>query len=591
MNTLNKVILAIALSWVPLIDAADMDKTLHIDFPAAATGFDPAKVYDLYSGTVNGEIYDTLYQYDYLARPVKIIPNTAADLPVISNNGKRFTIKIKPHIYFSPDPVFGSKKRELTAADYVYSIKRLLDPKVRSPWSHLVKGRLVGTDQLNSPSNAGKEFDYDAEIEGVKALDKYTLEINLTETFYDFVYILSYSPFAAVAQEVIETYADNTNTHPVGTGPYLLKSWQPGNKITLAVNPNYKAKPFNFIPNPNDAVAVRAANQMQGKMYPAIGNIEISIIEEEQPKWLSYLNKQLDMIAVPQAALQEALVINPNNPKEVRLADKYAVQNMDLQRLQAQELTFTYFNMEDPVIGGYEKEKIALRRAIALAFPRNESIARIRRGQAIPAQSLIGEGLQGHNPAIKAQTGYDPAKANALLDAVGYKIGEDGFRTQPDGAPLEITFASGPSAIDKQWNEYWQQAFDSIHIKLKISTAKWSEHLKAARQNQLQMWALAWMAGYPSGDEYTQLLYSKNPDGNLSNFKNEEYDKLYEQSLTLPFGPEKQKIYDRMNRIVIAYQPWVFGDIRIRSTIAHDHVKGLKVHPFLSVLRYLDIEK
>src|SRR5436309_12213735 len=122
------VVLAVALPAF----AADTGKTLRVAFVIAETGFDPAAASDLYSNYVNREIYDPLYRYDFLARPYKVIPNTAAAMPEISGDGKTWTIRMKSGIYFADDPVFKGARRELTAADYVYAWKRLLDPRTRS---------------------------------------------------------------------------------------------------------------------------------------------------------------------------------------------------------------------------------------------------------------------------------------------------------------------------------------------------------------------------------------------------------------------------------------------------------------------------
>lgn len=592
MKNVRAIVSTLCLVLAPVSAlAADMTKTLNVAFVTFPTGYDPAKVSDAYSIGIDSNIFDPLVTYDYLARPVSLIPNTIVAMPEITNDGKTYTIQIQPGIFFSADPIFGGVPRELTAADYVYSIKRHLDPTINSPWSYLVDGKFVGLDTLVAAANGGA-LDYDTEVEGLRAIDKYTLEINLTATNYNFMYVLATDAFGAVAREAIEGYADNTNAHPVGTGPYMLTAGETSSVIELVANPDFRQMTFNFAPDPTDPVSVQAAADMAGKQLPVIGNIRIHVIEEEQPVWLSFLNGELDYSGIPQPALREALVINPDDPLDVKLADEFASQGMTLQRQQALEVTYTFFNMTDPVVGGYDPAHIALRRAIALAFPLNEIIARIRRGQAVPMQYLVPEGVAGHNPNFQGQTGFDPAQANALLDAAGYAIGPDGMRTQPDGSPLSITYATGTSAIDREWNEFWQQTFDSVKITLNFQEGQWSELAKANREGTLQMWALAWGADYPDGDNFMQLLYGPNTgDANSAGFDNPDYNRMYEESQLLPDGPERQALYDKMNEIVVGFQPWIFGDIRVGSTIIHPNVKGLMVHPILnSAWRYIDLD-
>ncbi|WP_044619609.1 ABC transporter substrate-binding protein [Gynuella sunshinyii] len=593
-RTLYKAILfSTALASSSLLYAADMSKTLRVEFDAGATGFDPAKVSDGYSNDVNENIYDTLLTYDYLARPIKIIPNVVEDMPKISNDGKTYTFKIKPGIYFADDPAFKGKKRELVAADFVYSIKRLLDKTINSPQSYLVDGKFVGVDELVKQAGQGP-LNYDTEVEGIKALDKYTLQLNLTDVNYNFATILAMPAFSAVAREVVETYAENTNAHPVGTGPYMLKEWKPGSKITLTANPGFRKEVFNFKADKSDPVSVAVAKEMKGKVIPQTGNIEISVIEEEQPKWLAFLNQQLDILlrGIPQPALKEALIINPENPLDVKLAPKYADMGIQMQRKKMLEITFYFFNMKDPVVGGYSADKIALRRAIAMAFPRQETIARIRRGQAVPVEYAIPEGVAGHNPKARDGAKFDPAKANALLDAVGYKIGADGYRTLPDGSPLSVEMGTGTAAIDREWNEYWQQAFDSLHLKLTFKTGKWSELSKANREGKLQMWSLAWAADYPDGENFMQMFYGPNGgDSNFAFFDLPAFNQYYEEALKLPNGNKRQSLYDKMDKLIAQYQPYIFSDTRVRSIVTQSYVHGFKTHPILSGWRYVELDK
>ncbi len=571
--------------------AADMGKVLHVAFNQPETGFDPAKVSDNYSMSIIDNIFDPLITYDYLARPAKLMPNTIEAMPTISSDGKVYTFKLKQGIYFADDPAFGGKKRELVAEDYIYAFKRFLDPTINSPYSFLMSGRFVGADAL--VAKAGKNaLDYNTPIEGLKALDKYTLQLTLKETNFNMTYILSMPIFGAVAREVVEANANNTNAHPVGTGPYLLKEWKPGSKIVLEANPGYRKVVFNFAPS-KDAIDADIIKAMKGKTIPSCGRIEVSIIEEEQPTWLAFMNKQLDISGIPQPALLETLDIDPKNPSKAVLKSEFVKQGIQLQRAKLLETIFTFFNMKDPVVGGTSKEKIALRRAIAMAFPRSETIAAIRRGQAVPVNYIVPEGVAGHNPSFKGAAKFDPAAANALLDKFGYKRGPDGWRVQPNGQPLSIEFSTGTSAIDKQWDEYWQKTFDSLKIHVKFKPGKWNEHNKASMQGKLQMWGLSWSADYPDGENFMMLLYGPNGgDTNNAFFNDPDYNKLFETSLKLPDGPERNKLYDQMNKIVVAQQPWIFGDTRMRNTVAHAYIKGFKVHPILlSTWRYVDIQK
>ena len=226
-------LIAVMITGMPVSHAktpAQADKVLRVAFPAHDDGFDMVKTTNFYSGNIADVIFERLLQYDYLANPVKLVPATAQSLPVIKKNGQVYTFKIKPGIYFADDPAFKGKRRELVAEDYVYAVKRILDPKNHAPSFSFIDNKLLGANALVEQANKTGKFDYDAPIEGVKALDKYTIQFTLTQPDYNFPYILAYSTFGATAREVVEYYKDRISMHPVGTGPYMLGKYVPRSK-------------------------------------------------------------------------------------------------------------------------------------------------------------------------------------------------------------------------------------------------------------------------------------------------------------------------------------------------------------------------
>ncbi|OWY39486.1 ABC transporter substrate-binding protein [Xenophilus sp. AP218F] len=588
---LKQPILAALLVWGSVAPLHAAEKVLNVSFPAPETGFDPAKVSDMYSAAVIEHIYDPLLTFDYLARPVKVIPNVAAAMPEVSPDGLTYTFRLKKGIYFAPDPAFKGKKRELTAADYAYSIKRLLDPAVASPLSDAFSGKFVGLDALVKKAGKGG-LDYDAPVEGIRALDRYTLRLKLTAPLPALKYMLAASWVEAQAREAVEAYGSNTNAHPVGTGPYMLKSWQPGNHITLVRNPHFRKETFRYQPGANP-VDQRVAREMNGKRYPQIDRIEIDVIEEEQPTWLAFKSGELDYTGIPQPLIRQVLRLDRDNPWRAELKAEMRDKGVTLQRELGEEVTFYSFNMKDSVLGGYGKDRIALRRAIAMSFNMGETIRDIRRGQAVPVQYLVPPNVAGHNPDFRGAFPYNPPLANALLDQAGYRRGADGYRVQPDGKPLVVDFVSGPSAIDKQWNEYWQKAFDGIHVQVNFRTMQWNEQVKAQRDCKYGMVGGAWSADYPDGDNFMQLLYGPNAGGNnAACYQSARFDKLYDQAKNLSDGPARQRLYDQMNKIVMADTPWVFGDIRFSNMLYQPWVKGAKLHPnFNATWRFLDVGK
>src|SRR5947207_2147577 len=282
---------AAILACVLIAPPAMAEKVLRYAFLVAETGFDPAQVNDLYSGIIFSHIFDAPLTYDYLARPFKLKPNTAAAMPEVSADGKSWTIRIRPGIYFADDPAFKGKKRELTAQDYVYSLKRHFDPKNKSVQLYLLDKRIVGMDAVRKSALAGGNFDYDRAVEGLRAIDRYTFRITLTEPKPDLIYDLAFCNLTcAVAREVIEAYAERTMEHPVGTNAYRLTQWKRSSRMVLERNPNYREHFYAEEASPDDPVSQAIAAKMRGKPLPQIDRVEVYSIEEPQPRWLAFLN-------------------------------------------------------------------------------------------------------------------------------------------------------------------------------------------------------------------------------------------------------------------------------------------------------------
>lgn len=562
---------------------AQADKVLRIAFEAPDDGFDMVKTFNFYSGNVADVIFERLLQYDYLANPVKLVPATAQSMPVIKENGKVYIFKIKPGIYFTADPAFKGQRRELIAEDYVYSVKRILDPKNHSSSYAFIDQKIVGANALVEQAKQTGRFNYDAKIEGVKALDRYTLQFTLTQPDYNFPYILAYSTFGATAREVVDYYKDRLGMHPVGTGPYMLSKYVPRSKIELVANPDYRGFVWNF-KSTGTAWDNQLVKEMTGKKMPQIGKVNISIIEEEQSRWLAFQSKQLDFDKLTSSSIPK--VLDQNNQLKPAMRQK----GIRLYSNKEAEVTYTMLNMRDPIIGGNNLDKIALRRAIAMSFNVDEYIRILRKEQAVKAEMLVPAGVNGHNPKYRSSIGYNPSLANKLLDHFGYKKGADGYRNLPNGKALvlKINTESGSSSV--MYSELWKKNLDAIGIRADFRVSNFADNLKAATQCQYMIWGGAWHADYPEGENFTQLLYGPNVGrGNQSCYSSSAYDGLYKQAMQQP--PEKRMpYYEKMSRQIEADNPLILQDTRIRNWVIQSHVQGFKAHPIMnSNWQYLDI--
>ena len=556
------------------VPQAEGKRVLRYAFNTAETGFDPAKVFDLYSRIVTAHIFENLYNYDHLARPAKINPAIADGRAAHSADFRTWAVKIKRGIFFADDPAFKGKRRELTAADFVYAIKRFVDPANKSPAaSGVLDAGLVGLAALRERALKDKKpFDYDTEIEGLRALDRHTVQYKLEQPRPRFVQSLltSHDLFGAVAREVVEAYGDDISAHPVGSGPFRLVQWRRSSLIVLEKNPAYREVFYDAEPAPDDAEGQAFVARFKGRRLPMIDRVEVSIIEESQPRWLGFLSGQLDYVSVPLEFANQAL---PGG----KLAPNLARRGMQLRREIEADSAYTYFNMDDPVVGGYTPERVALRRAIGLAMNVPREIGVVRRNQAIPAQSPLMPHTSGYDPAFKSEMGdHDLIRAKALLDIYGYvDTNRDGFREQPDGQPLLLEFATQSDALSRTFDELLQRSMEAVGIRVRFVIGQWPEQLKQARAGKLMLWQLGGSAASLDGAESLQRFHSAQIGGqNMARFKHLRFDELYERLLVIEDGAERQALFRQAKLIATAFMPYKFQIHRISNDLTQPWLIG-----------------
>lgn len=547
-------------------------KVLRIPFPAAETGFDFAQVSDLYSRIVVAHIFESLYGYDHLARPPRVIPEAAAAMPEVSDDFKTWTIRLRPGAYFADDPAFKGRRRELVASDFVYSFKRLYDPKLKSPhYSTLAEEGIVGLEALREAAlKTKKPFDYDREVEGLRALDRYTLQIKLESPRPRFLYSLTELP--GMAREVADAHGDSISEHPVGTGPYRLAQWRRSSLMVLERNPNYTGRTYDAAPAADDADGQAVLARLKGRPLPLVDRLEISIVQESQPRWLAFLNNEFDYVTVP---LEFANVAVPNG----HLAPNLAKRGIQMLRVLGADSTFFYFNMEDPVVGGYTPARVALRRAIGLASDVQREINTVRRGQAIPAQSPVVPHTYGYDPAFRSENSvFDLPRAKALLDMHGYidKNG-DGWRDQPDGKPLVLEVATQPDPLSREFDEIWKKSMTALGVRVKFNVGQWPEQLKQSRAGKLMVWQLGSSAASPDGQASLERGYGPSAGaGNLARFKLEAFDRIYRRMTALPDGPERLAAFREAQKLLLAYLPYKSNVHRIITDLTQPWVIGYR---------------
>jgi len=478
--------------------ATEATKILRVASPDIDT-LDPQQFSDDPSFQVLMAIYEPLYEWDYLASPPKLSPLTAGSPLAISDDGRTWTAHLKTGIFFTDDPAFKGKRRELVAEDYVYSYKRWLDPNLRRGGSPITTDLIAGMRPVVDAARKSGKFDYDAPVDGLRALDRYTLQVKLVEPNYPIIRDL-FGFVGAVAREVVEAAGGDIRTRAVGTGPFRLREWKRGSRIVLDANPAYRRVHFPESGDPAQAALVRS---MQGKVLPQIAVVEVNIIDEDLPRMLQFEQGGLDYIGIRGEVANRLLADGALKPE-------YARRGI-VRRVFPEPFLFSfYFNVADPVIGGLSSERIALRRAIAAALDVETLVKVVYAGYALPANQIVPPGVGGHDTTLPAKPLYDPATAKALLDRFGYAKAADGYRNRPDGKPLTVTLTLRSGPVSREIQTLTKRDLDAVGIRTDYRLTPFQDAIKELERGQFQMY-FGGFGGSPSGWPELFQLYSKQP--------------------------------------------------------------------------------
>jgi len=557
--------------------AADPSKVLRVATDDIDT-LDPIQLQDKFSQDVASVIFEGLYEWDYLGRPPKPVPRTAVALPAMSADRKTWTVKVKPGIYFTDDPAFKGKPRELVAQDYVYSIKRYLDPNLRGGGDPQASDLIIGMKAVvDAARKAGAKMDYDSTVEGLRALDKYTLQLKMSEPNYPIGVMLLM--VLAHAREVVEAAGGDIQSRPVGTGPYVLKEWQRGSRVVLEANPRYRTLAF---PESDRPELAKLVSSMKGKKLPAIGRVEMSVIEEQPVRLLEFDRNKLDYIELRGEAVGRFL-------KNGELDPALAKRGVARIPYASNSIRSLYVNMDDPVLGQMDNAHVALRRAISLGIDVPTLIKVVYSGQGAPANQIVAPGIAGYDPNARKRV-YDPAAAAALLDRFGYnKRDAQNYRLQPDGKPLTVvlTIFSGGN-VWREIQTLLKRDMDALGVRLDFKPTPLQDLFKEAAQGKFML-NIHGRSATPLGTIF-QTFYSTQPgEANESRFKFAAYDKACDEFFTTASDADRQKAASRMTEILQTYVPVMPLLFDVENAFVQPWLMGYYPSRVAAYYQYMDI--
>jgi len=658
-----------------------LSNTYYTTFGSEPETLDPGRAYGTFMYELLCQIVEPPFQYHLLKRPYELIPLTAADVPRPETRqvtwqekaieATVYTVRIRPGILYQNHPCFveGNRRlteqgargirtvqdfeqtatRELVAADYVYAIRRLADPRVSNPILPTLKQNLLGLGEYNEALEqalaaerkrradaAGPLYNQEQDekvdpirlnyaaypFPGVREIDRYTFEVVLPHPYPQMLYWMALPFFAPVPPEAIEfhnqrpllergiTFARN----PIGTGPYVLAEFDPTNQIVLERNPNFREERYPELPEPRPGDRRARANYelMQsegmladaGRRLPMIDRAVYRMEREWIPRWNKFRQGYYDACGISSDVFDQAVTLTSQG--DPVLSDDMARQGIRLLAAPAAVIHYFSFNMDDPVIGGYSEDRQKLRQAISIAYDVEEEIAIFLNGRATPAHSLTPPGIFGHedgeagiNPFVyrwdaerrrPVRRSLDEAKR--LLAEAGYP---GGFGT--DGKPLTIRFTNGwaSPALRPRLN-FVSKQFRKLGIHLEVETTDWNRFQEKVRAGNYQFIAWGWAADYPDPENFLFLLYGPNArtrggSENNANYANPDFDRLFEQMRHMENTPERLAIIRQMKRIMQRDAPWLFGYHDISFALIHDWYHNAYPNPMANnTLKYRRID-
>ena len=549
--------------------------------------WDPANAYDEISWTVIPQVYETLYQYDFLSVQYKIIPLLAADLPTLSPDRLTVTIRIRPDVKFQDSEAFSVGKgsssagRKLSAKDFIYAFKRLALPSLNSGGWWLFDGKVKGMTEFHDKLAKAKYAEerkeiFDGPVEGLEAIDDLTLRIKLVKPYPQLIYVMAMPFTSPVPHEAVEKFGDkdgNLNDTPVGTGPFILKDYQRGNKLVMIRNPNFRGETY---PTRGDDKFVQEGMLADaGKPLPFIDRAEWSIVKETQPSWLKFMKGETEVLGIPKdnfsSAMSTQSELTPDlKNKGIKLIIDSGVGYFNIA-----------INMKDKLLG----ENKFLRQAISCSLDRAKWIELFTNGRGKKQVTALPEGITGRPANSKIKYDFDIARAKELLKKAGF----------PDGKGLpKIHFdMRGADSVSRQMGEYFTAQMAQTGIQLDVIYNTFPAFLEKAKSGNLQLSLGGWIMDYPDAENVYQLLYGPNgaPGPNDSNFNDPKMNALYLKMAAAQDGPDRTKLIQEMDDLLQEEVPWALGYFPIDYRLQHPWVHNYRpADMILNRLKYMRID-
>jgi len=596
-NVLSRLVSAAVIGVAGLVATQASAEERVLPLPIRTDGpksLDPVEGSTTYDNLACVQIYETLLVNKY-SDPMKYEPLLLTQIPTSADGGLTWEFELKEGVYFHDDECFpGGRGRELVADDVFYSLKRIADAQYQRENWWLLQNTIEGLDELAAIQDAESErmgglapFPYDIPMSGFRKTGEHTFEVRLQKPVTRFLWLLTMFQTSIVPREAVEYYSEDFSFNPVGTGPFVLESpddWVPKQKLTVVRNPNYHEVLY-----PERGEWDRDARRMRlhraaGKRVPFVDKIEFTMYPQDQPMFLQFRAGRLGYSELPDEFYEE---IFDEQTREVLPSTK--AEGIRVHSVQLLDFIFRGFNMEDELLGAPAGERGKLiRQAISLAIDLEETNNRFYSGSNVVYDGPIPPGLDGHpSPGENVNPHRGPN-----LELARQKLAEAGY---PNGQGLpSIRYYSTRNARTVEVGELTKRQLARVGIQLDVVPVDFSTLIETVNKKNAPMFTFAWSSDYPDAENNLALFYGPNesPGSNHYNYKNAEYDRLYEKVLTMLPGPERTEIYERMRDMLLEDVPYIGSMARTRNYVINDWLLNARpTERYYGWFKYLDIDE
>ena len=569
---------------------ADRDqKVLYSSFHEAPKTLDPAVAYTTAEHVITGNVYDTLLEYHYLARPYRLIPGLAVSVPKgqdLPDGKQTYRFQLRPGVLFHADPCFppdaaGRRTREVTAADLAFALARIADPAVNSPvigsfaqiegfadFSKRLEA-LRRSDKAFAALPVHEQYAKAGGIAGVLVHASHELEIVLSQANAQILYWFAMPFTTPVAWEAVAAYdgkdgRDSFADHAVGTGPFRLALYEKQYRFSLARNELWYATstanrdaPGTLFPteiDPKDVAEGRIDPAYAGRRLPFIDRVTFHREREDIPQFNKLIEGYYDDGGIIKESFDAVI-------QGGRLSPAMQAHGMRLDVSVEPSIFYVGFNMEDPVVGTPAGERgRRLRQAMSVAVDSHQYLELFLNGRGLPAQTLLPPEIFGYDSSYKNPfRQYDVERARQLLADAGYKNGID----PATGNRLKLSFdTSATTAAASLQFEYLANSWRQIGLDVEINATTYNQFQDKVRRGAYQIFHWGWLADFPDPENFFFLLAcenarSKSGGPNTAGFCNAQFDSLYQQMKYLPNDARRADLIRRMLAILESERPWI----------------------------------